>query len=224
MAFIDYYKILGVPKDIPQKDVKKAYLKRTKQFHPDLHPEDPKAKAKFQALQEAYDVIGDPEKRSKYDRYGEQWRNADMFNSAGNYGQTGGGSPFDGFDFSSFNMGGNGFSSFFEQMFGGGGRARHQRATTDSMRSNSGEMNANVGIDLYTAMLGGEVVIQLSNGSRIKLKVKPETQNGTKVRLRGKGYDRGDGTYGDLIITYNVKLPTGLSERQKELLREIQRS
>ncbi|MBQ7869538.1 MAG: J domain-containing protein [Prevotella sp.] len=224
MAFIDYYKILGVPKDIPQKDVKKAYLKRTKQFHPDLHPEDPKAKAKFQALQEAYDVIGDPEKRSKYDRYGEQWRNADMFNSAGNYGQTGGGSPFDGFDFSSFNMGGNGFSSFFEQMFGGGGRARHQRAATDSMRSNSGEMNANVGIDLYTAMLGGEVVIQLSNGSRIKLKVKPETQNGTKVRLRGKGYDRGDGTYGDLIITYNVKLPTGLSERQKELLREMQRS
>lgn len=224
MAFIDYYKILGVPKDIPQKDVKKAYLKRTKQFHPDLHPEDPKAKAKFQALQEAYDVIGDPEKRSKYDRYGEQWRNADMFNSAGNYGQTGGGSPFDGFDFSSFNMGGNGFSSFFEQMFGGGGRARRQRAATDSMRSNSGEMNANVGIDLYTAMLGGEVVIQLSNGSRIKLKVKPETQNGTKVRLRGKGYDRGDGTYGDLIITYNVKLPTGLSERQKELLREMQRS
>lgn len=224
MAFIDYYKILGVPKDIPQKDVKKAYLKRTKQFHPDLHPEDPKAKAKFQALQEAYDVIGDPEKRSKYDRYGEQWRNADMFNSAGNYGQTGGGSPFDGFDFSSFNMGGNGFSSFFEQMFGGGGRARHQRAATDSMRSNSGEMNANVGIDLYTAMLGGEVVIQLSNGSRIRLKVKPETQNGTKVRLRGKGYDRGDGTYGDLIITYNVKLPTGLSERQKELLREMQRS
>lgn len=224
MAFIDYYKILGVPKDIPQKDVKKAYLKRTKQFHPDLHPEDPKAKAKFQALQEAYDVIGDPEKRSKYDRYGEQWRNADMFNSAGNYGQTGGGSPFDGFDFSSFNMGGNGFSSFFEQMFGGGERARRQRAATDSMRSNSGEMNANVGIDLYTAMLGGEVVIQLSNGSRIKLKVKPETQNGTKVRLRGKGYDRGDGTYGDLIITYNVKLPTGLSERQKELLREMQRS
>lgn len=224
MAFIDYYKILGVPKDIPQKDVKKAYLKRTKQFHPDLHPEDPKAKAKFQALQEAYDVIGDPEKRSKYDRYGEQWRNADMFNSAGGYGQAGGGAPFDGFDFSSFNMGGNGFSSFFEQMFGGGGRARHQRASTDGMRSNSGEMNANVGIDLYTAMLGGEVVIQLSNGSRIRLKVKPETQNGTKVRLRGKGYDRGDGTYGDLIITYNVKLPTGLSERQKELLREMQRS
>ena len=63
MAFIDYYKILGVDKNIPQADVKKAYLKRAKQFHPDLHPDDPKAKAKFQALNEAYEVIGDPEKR-----------------------------------------------------------------------------------------------------------------------------------------------------------------
>jgi curved DNA-binding protein CbpA len=74
MAFIDYYKILGVDKSIAQKDVKKAYLKRAKQFHPDLHPDDPKAKAKFQALNEAYDVIGDPEKRAKYDQYGEQWK------------------------------------------------------------------------------------------------------------------------------------------------------
>ncbi|MDE5947787.1 MAG: J domain-containing protein, partial [Prevotella sp.] len=95
---------------------------------------------------------------------------------------------------------------------------------TETLRNNRGEINAHVGMDLYTAMLGGEGVIQLSNGSRIKLKVKPETQNGTKVRLRGKGYDRGDGTYGDLIITYSVKLPTGLSDRQKELLREMQRS
>ena len=82
-------------------------------------------------------------------------------------------------------------------------------------------MNAKVNIDLYTALLGGEVIIQLSNGSKIKLKVKPETQNGTRVRLRGKGYDRGDGTYGDLIITYNVTLPTNLSERQKQLLNEM---
>ena len=83
MAFIDYYKILGVDKTIPQKDVKRAYLKRAKQFHPDLHPDDPKAKAKFQALTEAYDVIGDPEKRAKYDKYGEQWKQAEQFENAG---------------------------------------------------------------------------------------------------------------------------------------------
>ena len=78
MAFIDYYKIMGISKDTPQKDIKAAYKKRAKQFHPDLHPDDPKAKAKFQALNEAYDVLNDPEKRAKYDQYGEHWKMAGM--------------------------------------------------------------------------------------------------------------------------------------------------
>ncbi|MBR0166089.1 MAG: DnaJ domain-containing protein [Prevotella sp.] len=238
MAFIDYYKILGVDKTIPQKDVKKAYLKRAKQFHPDLHPDDPKAQAKFQALQEAYDVIGDPEKRKKYDQYGEQWKQADAFGGAGFGGGAGGGNPFGGFDFSSFS-GGGGFSDFFEQLFGrkgqqGGGFGGFQGfssggsgftgfsgGTGRQARTNSGEMNATVSIDLYTALLGGEVMITLSNGSKVKMKIKPETQPGTKVRLRGKGYDRGDGTFGDLIITYQVKLPQNLSERQKDLLHQM---
>ena len=243
MAFIDYYKILGVDKTIPQKDVKKAYLKRAKQFHPDLHPDDPKAQAKFQALQEAYDVIGDPEKRKKYDQYGEQWKQADQFGGFSG-GASGGGNPFSGFDFSNF-TGGGGFSSFFEDLFGrkgqqGGGFGGFQGFSSGSSQSghsgfggfqgfggsrqHSGEMNANVSIDLYTALLGGEVMITLSNGSKVRMKIKPETQPGTKVRLRGKGYDRGDGTFGDLIITYQVKLPTNLSERQKDLLRQMQRA
>lgn len=223
MAFIDYYKILGVNKNIAQKDVKRAYLKRAKQFHPDLHPDDPKAKAKFQMLNEAYEVINDPEKRKKYDQYGEHWKEADAYNAAGGAGGSyyykGGGSPFEGFDFSGFSQGGGGFSDFFKDLFGTAGRSRGGKSR---MRQNSGEMHANVNIDLYTALLGGEVLLQLSNGSKVKLKVKPETQNGTKVRLRGKGYDRGDGTIGDMIITYNVMLPTNLSERQKDLLRQMQ--
>ena len=231
MAFIDYYKILGVDKTIPQKDVKKAYLKRAKQFHPDLHPDDPKAQAKFQALQEAYDVIGDPEKRRKYDQYGEQWKQAEQFQGFG--GGAGGGNPFGGFDFSQFTTGsGGGFSDFFESLFGrkgrqGGGFGGFQGFSSGGTgygrqaRTNSGEMNANVTIDLYTALLGGEVMLSLSNGQKVKMKIKPETQPGTKVRLRGKGYDRGDGTFGDLIITYQVKLPTNLSERQKSLLQQM---
>lgn len=226
MAFIDYYKILGVDKNIPQKDVRKAYLKRTKQFHPDLHPNDPKAKAKFQALNEAYDVINDPEKRKLYDQYGERWREGQAFGGAGGAGgagqsyQWGGGegSPFEGFDFSSFGVGGGGFSSFFQDLFGRGAQANTR---SKASRRNTGEMNATVNIDLYTALLGGDVIIQMGNGSKIKLKVKPETQNGTKVRLRGKGYDRGDGTMGDMIITYNVTLPTHLSEHQKTLLQQM---
>lgn len=220
MAFIDYYKILGVDRNIPQKDVRAAYRKRAKQFHPDLHPNDPKAKAKFQALSEAYDVIGDPEKRKKYDQYGEQWRNAEAFENAKG-GGFGGGSPFEGFDFGSFGSGG-GFSSFFRDLFGQGARSKFTGGF--NAERNSGEMNANVNIDLYTALLGGEVIIQLSSGQKLKLKVKPGTQPGTKARLRGKGYDRGDGSFGDLIITYNVKLPTSLSEKQKELLQQMRNS
>ena len=211
MAFIDYYKILGVDKTIAQKDVKKAYLKRAKQFHPDLHPDDPKAKAKFQALTEAYDVIGDPEKRAKYDKYGEQWKQADQFEQAGGFGGFGGGrggGGFEGFDFSQF-TGGGGFSSFFQDLFGGmGGQAR---------RAEPANTEATVTIDMFTALLGGDIMVTTGTGERLKLKVKPETQPGTKVRLRGKGR-----AGRDLILTYQVKLPTGLTERQRQLLREVQ--
>ena len=212
MAFVDYYKILGVDKNIPQKDVRAAYRKRAKQFHPDLHPNDPKAKAKFQALNEAYEVISDPDKRAKYDQYGEQWKNADAFGGFGGAGGAGGsgsyggagGNPFEGFDFSQFG-GGGGFSSFFENLFGGRGRSQQSAdgfgsgnfggfngsagygsgfngagygAGADfgtggcgggcgqNGRANNGEMNMNVNIDLYTALLGGEGIIKLSNGSK----------------------------------------------------------
>ena len=220
MAFIDYYKILGVDKTIPQKDVKRAYLKRAKQFHPDLHPDDPKAKAKFQALTEAYDVIGDPEKRAKYDKYGEQWKQAEAYEKAGGgFGGYGGaqGNPFEGFDFSSFGGGGGGFSSFFQDLFGGGMRGGQGFGAHTTYKEQPKNTQATVTIDMYTALLGGDIMVTTGTGERLKLKVKPETQPGTKVRLRGKG--RG-GT--DLIITYQVQLPTGLTERQRQLLREMQ--
>lgn len=220
MAFIDYYKILGVPKDIAQKDVKKAYIKRAKQFHPDLHPDDPKAKAKFQALNEAYDVIGDPEKRRKYDQYGEQWREADQWQQGSGGFQSSGGSPFEGFDFSNFK--GGGFSSFFENLFGGRGGSSHFSSNFGgfgSQQAQPRETQASITIDMYTALLGGEVMVGLSNGTKLKLKVKPGTQPGTKTRLRGKGQN---GT--DLILTYNVTLPAQLSDRQKQLLEEMRRS
>lgn len=209
MAFIDYYKILGVDKSIAQKDVKKAYLKRAKLFHPDLHPDDPKAKAKFQALNEAYSVIGDPDKRAKYDRYGEQWQQADRFSQAG--GGFRGGSPFEGFDFSGFS-GGGGFSSFFENLFGGMG----QNARYSARHAQPSQVESHVHIDMYTALLGGEIIIQTSDASRLKLKVKPGTQPGAKVRLRGKGPN---GT--DLIVCFDVTLPAVLTERQKELLQQM---
>lgn len=220
MAFIDYYKIMGISKDTPQKDIRLAYKKRAKSFHPDLHPDDPKAKAKFQALNEAYDVLNDPEKRAKYDQYGEHWKEAGMFGGAGG---AGGGDGFENFDFGQFQQGGGGgFSSFFQDLFGGGGfdfsgaRSRQGRRQVQTP-----DREVSINIDMYTALLGGEILVQVSGGQKIKLKVKPETTEGTKVRLRGKGNQRPDGTFTDMILTYHVTLPTQLTERQKELLREM---
>ena len=168
---------------------------------------------KFKEANEAYSVLSDEQKRQQYDQLGP-----DAFEQAQTAGGAGG-NPFGGGfgGFGGFGGAGAGFGAGAEYGTGGcnggcGGR---------SGRTNTGEMNMNVNIDMYTALLGGEGIITLSNGSKIKLKIKPETQNGTKVRVRGKGYDRGDGTFGDLMITYNVKLPTGLNEKQKELLRQM---
>ncbi len=227
MAFIDYYKIMGIPKDTPQKDIRAAYMRRAKQFHPDLHPDDPKAKAKFQALNEANNVLSDPEKRRKYDKYGEKWEQADAYEQAGGFGGGGDSSASGGFDFSQFEGGGgSGFSSFFEQLFGGA-RRRSSRSYSGFGMGGSGfgaqsdaDAHATVNIDMYTALLGGEIILQ-TQSSKLRLRVKPGTQQGAKVRLKGKGYDKGDGTYGDLIITYNVTMPASLNDRQRELLEQM---
>ena len=220
MAFIDYYKILGVDRNIPQKDVRAAYRKRAKLFHPN----DPKAKAKFQALNEAYEVIGDPDKRAKYDQYGEKWREADAFQGgAGGFGGGGAGNPFGGFDFSQFSgSGGGGFSSFFQDLFGGRSQGRTMHWGSAAPHPDEGQVSSTVNIDLYTALLGGDIIIRLPSGSKLRLKLKPVTQNGTKVRLRGKGNRRSDGTMGDLIITYNIKLPDHLTPEQENLVRQMQ--
>ncbi len=231
MAFIDYYKIMGVPRDYPQSEMHNAYKRRVKQFHSDLHQEDPKAKAKMQALNEAREVLEDPEKRRKYDKYGQNWEQADAYERAARAGGSCGGQGcgsygpdgMEGFDFSQFGGAGDGFSSFFENLFGSmGGAARggahfRQSAAEQAAAYN---MNASVNIDLYTALLGGEILLQ-TPGCKLKLKVKPETQNGTKVRLKGKGRQKPDGTFGDLILTYNVQLPKCLTESQRSHLRAM---
>lgn len=223
MAFIDYYKVMGIPKDTPQKDIRTAYRKRSKQFHPDLHPDDPKAKAKFQMLNEAYEVLNDPEKRRKYDQYGENWKQAEQFGGFGGFGgggNAGGGSPFDGF---SFNMGGGGgMSDFFQELFGGMGMGGSRRRTSTRHKAETSETEAHAQIDVWTAMLGGELLLSTSFG-KFKLKVTPGTQPGKKVRLKGKGGTMSDGTPKDLIIVFDVKIPETLTEHQKSLLEQARR-
>ena len=298
MAYIDYYKILGVDKSASPEDVKKAYKKLARKFHPDLNPNDPDAHRKFQEINEANEVLSDPEKRKKYDQYGENWKHADEFEAQQQQyrqyqnGQGGG-------TYWSTSGDGSEFSDFFEQMFGGmGGRNSYssrgshgfrgqdyttelQVSLTDAAKTHKQIITVNgknlritipagiangqtiklkgqggpgvnggpagdlyitfhipedsrfkrVGDDLYisaplnlyTAILGGEQIVETMDG-KVKLKVSPGTQNGSKVRLKGKGFPvyKEDGKFGDLIVTYSIEIPTNLTDKQKELFREIQ--
>lgn len=301
MAYIDYYKILGVEKNASQDDIKKAYKKLARKHHPDLNPDDAEAHRKFQELNEANEVLSDPEKRKKYDQYGEQWKHADEFEKqkqqyGGNY--SGGGFGGAGESYWSSSGDDSDFSDFFESLFGSrrgssgrtSGRgfrgqdytAELHLSLTDAAQTHKQVLTVNgknlritvpagvadgqtiklkgqggegpnggpagdlyitfviaedprfkragndlyihANIDLYTAILGGEQVIETMD-SKVKLKVKPGTQNNTKVRLKGKGFPvyKKEGQFGDLIVTYTVDIPTQLTDKQKELFEEIRK-
>src|ERR1041385_5673080 len=125
MEYIDYYQVLGVDKNASQEDIKKAYRKLARKHHPDVNPNDKEAHKKFQLINEANEVLSDPDKRKKYDQYGKDWKHAEEFERAGRSRQqrsyTGGGAQ----DFSGFSgeFDEEGFSDFFQSMFGGGGRS-----------------------------------------------------------------------------------------------------
>jgi curved DNA-binding protein len=290
MAYTDYYKILGISKSATEEDIKKAYRKLARKLHPDLNPNDKDAHKKFQQINEANEVLSDPDKRKKYDQYGEDWKNAEQFEKARHAEGSRGGRQFDprGESFSEF--GGGEYSDFFEQMFGSGQRSAkfrgqdYQAELRLSLRAASkthsqtltvneknvritipagvedgqvirlrdhGAPGANggpngdlyitfviepdpvfkragndlyitVNIDLYTAVLGGEVMVDTLDG-KIKLKVNPGTQNGTKARLKGKGFPlyKQAGHFGDFFVTYHVLIPQNLSSDQKELFTEL---
>jgi curved DNA-binding protein len=303
MDFVDYYKTLGVAKNASTEDIKKAYRKLARKFHPDVNPNDKESHKKFQQINEANEVLSDPEKRKKYDQYGENWKHADQYEQArqqqrqgaGGFGGFGGGGfgNFGGGEYTYSGEEEGGFSDFFESLFGGGrGRrsqakyrgqdynAELQLSLTDAYKTHQqtltingknvritipagvengqqiklkgyGSPGANGGpngdlfitfiinnntgfkrernnlykeeeLDLYTAVLGGEKTIDTLSG-KIKLKVNPETQNGTKIRLKGKGFPvyKKEGEYGDLYITWSIKLPTNLSQKQKDLFTEL---
>jgi curved DNA-binding protein len=290
--YIDYYNILGVDKKATQAEIKNAYRKLARKYHPDLNPNDKDAKSKFQQINEANEVLSDPEKRKKYDQYGKDWKHAEEFEKAGQYREqpssTGeqwfSGSPSEG-----------DFSDFFNSMFGNfGGSTRGNRVKfrgedynaelqldlVDVYKTHKQTLTVNgkqiriaipagiengqtikiagyggpgmnggpngdlyitfsianhpvfkregnnlymtVELDLYKAILGGEITIGTLDG-KVKLRVKPETQNGTKIKLTGKGFPvyKKEGQFGDLYITFMIKIPTNLTEKQKALFAEL---
>lgn len=303
MDFIDYYKILGINKTATQDEIKSAYRKLARKHHPDLNPNDKEAHKKFQQINEANEVLSDPDKRKKYDQYGKDWQHAEAFEKAqqeaGRTGQRRSGGGFQGFS-GGFEGGGvdgddsGEFSDFFESLFGGSGRrssrqtsfrgqdyqaelqlsledaaTTHQQVLSVNGKniritipagvengqviklkghgapgSNGGpagdlyitfsiaedprwkrdgnDLHTKRPLDLYTAVLGGEITVDTLSG-KVKLKIKPETPNETITRLKGKGFPvyKKEGEFGDLYVTFEIKLPTNLSEKEKELFREL---
>jgi curved DNA-binding protein len=286
MDFIDYYQTLGLDKKAKQEDVKKAYRKLARKHHPDLNPNDKDAQANFQRINEANNVLSDPEKRKKYDQYGKEWEHAEEFEKAKRA------QSFSSRGTRSSQSAGD-FSDFFESMFGGGSqggrqvkyrgedfRASLELSLLDAYKTHKQTLNINgksiritipagiengqtikisghggaglnsgpngdlyitfvIGkhpnfrrlgndlyasseLDLYKAVLGGELTIDTLDG-KVKLKVKPETQNGSQVKLKGKGFPvyKKNGVFGDLYITYSIKIPTDLNDKQKELFTEL---
>lgn len=309
MDYIDYYKILGVEKGASAEEIKAAYRKLARKHHPDLNPNDAQAVKLFQQINEANEVLSDPEKRKKYDQYGADWKHAEQFEEARRQQQSSGkhaganpfgegSNPFGGNEYYSFGDDQGDYSDFFASMFGnrGGGSSNsrtrqakfkgqdyrssfqinlsdayktHQQTFTvndkniritipagiengqeiklagygapgvnggpngdlyitfeiinDTSYTRKGnDLYANVPLNLYKAVLGGEEIIDTLSG-KVKMKIAPETQNGAKVRLKGKGFPvyKKEGTFGDLYITYQVQIPTGLTAKEKELFEQL---
>lgn len=203
MAFIDYYKVLGVGSNATQSEIKKAYHKLTKIYHPDKNSNSAEANERYQEINEAYHVLNDPEKRKKYDTYGEHWKNADEFEAQRReYRSADGGFDFGGFggfgDFSHGNGNKSGFSDFFEELFGG--RAFRSR------RNNKGEdIQATLSISLRDAGTTHKQTFSI-NGESIRITIPAGIADGQKIRLKGHGNaTAGNGERGDLYITFRIE-------------------
>ncbi|RPE09625.1 J domain-containing protein [Chitinophaga lutea] len=205
MEYKDYYKILGVDKKASAADIKKAYRKLAVKYHPDKNPDDKVAEEKFKELNEAYEVLGDDDKRKKYDEFGENWKYYEQHGNAGGggfdwgkwqSGQGGGRQQYEDME-GMFGDGGQ-FSDFFEHLFGGGFRSRAQQGRSRSRRGNDLQATMKVGLqDVYT---GATRQIEV-NGQKLNLKIKPGTYHGQVLRLKGKGHPgRNGGEPGDLLI------------------------
>lgn len=290
--YIDYYKILGVDKNASQQEIRSAYRKLARKYHPDLNPNNKDAKKNFQQINEANEVLSDPEKRKKYDRFGKDWQHAEESRDERQYQRQSRDSREQDYTWSSD---GSEFSDFFESLFGEFARTGRNRQVKfrgedyqaelqleliEAFRARQHTLTVNgekiritvpagiengqtikiaghggqginggpdgdlyitfsiadhpkfkrlgkdlyttVELDLYTAVLGGEIILETIDG-KVKLKVKPGTQNGSKIKLKGKGFPvyKTRGQFGDLFISYMIKIPENLTERQKKLFFEL---
>lgn len=211
MEYKDYYKILGVSKSATKEEIKKAFRKLAVKYHPDKNPGNKEAEAKFKEINEANEVLSDPEKRKRYDELGANWKNYQQGGAGGGFDwsgfqQQGGGSQrfYTNFEDIGDLFGGGGFSDFFNTFFGGGGFGSKQR--TSAQRNIKGQdALAELPITLEDAYNGAEKIFEV-NGQKIKLRIKPGVKDGHVLKIPGKGYaGSGSNPGGDLLITVKIQ-------------------
>jgi curved DNA-binding protein len=235
MKYKDYYKILGVDRDANGKDIKRAYRRLARQFHPDVNPGDKRAEEKFKEINEAYEVVGDPDKRAKYDQLGaswQQWQRTGHDPSQFDWSQWFSGAPGGvhvewGGDLGDLFSGAKGdlFSDFFRAIFGGMGSSAPPRTAEDLFRGTTSrrarrgqDMEASIDISLEEAFHGTTRTLE-RDGRRIRVKIPPGARNGSRVKVAGQGTPSyGAAPPGDLHLNITVK-PHPIFGREKDNLR-----
>ena len=235
VEYKDYYKILGVNKKSSQDEIKKAFRKLAREYHPDANPNNPKAEEKFKEIGEAYEVLGNPQKRSRYDQLGANWK---QYSRAG-AGWPGGGGRTYTYDFGgkgfSFDDLGSGFSDFFEMFFGRGAgerfsgsgqgsNSRYSRSTRTGMQKGQ-DMQSELSITLREAYTGTQRSLRLQKEGKtrtVNVKIPKGIKDGGKIRLTGQGAGSpNSGPAGDLYLLVNITGHSFFTRKADDLYCEV---
>jgi curved DNA-binding protein len=219
VRYKDYYEILGVPRTASEADIKKAFRKLAREYHPDVAKNKKQAEEKFKDINEAYEVLGDPQKRKKYDELGPNWSSGSEFRAppgwesyTGTGGFPGRGSRGEEFE---FHFGGTGFSDFFEQLFGsrgargGGGFGRSGGVAEEDFAERGRDIEGDIMVTLEEAMRGSVRSVSVRRG------VPCEHCGGTGQRARHVCNVCGGTGQVSKSETYQVKIPAGVGEGQR---------